>query len=87
MKRFWMLAPLWLILCNECAPATNRAVTRTVLDLADALCIVGHADSDDATILQVCGLTRELIPVVRDLVSAQRAAASRSIACWPDGGK
>jgi putative intracellular protease/amidase len=61
-----------------CTPGQRQAA-KTVLDLAQTLCIVAHAESDDATVAQVCGITEALLPDMRKLVSEQRKAASKHV--------
>lgn len=62
-----------------CTPG-QKQVLRTALDFAQTLCIVAHAESDDATVAQVCGITEALMPEMRKLASAQRTAAAKHVA-------
>ena len=78
------LAGMLLFLCvalPQCATLTPSKVVRSVLNYADALCILAHAEFDEPAILQACQIERDFAPVVRDLVASQRAAAARSGAC------
>lgn len=67
-----------VVAAAACTPG-QRQVARTVLDIAQTLCIVAHAESDDATVAQVCGITEALLPDMRRIVSEQRAATARHV--------
>lgn len=66
----------FVVAASACTPG-QRQVLRTALDITQTLCIVANAQSDDATVAQVCGITEALLPEMRRLASAQRTAAAQ----------
>ncbi len=57
---------------------------KTVLDVAQVACIIAHAESQDATVAQICGVADNLIPDLQKILGEQRkalAAAKKKAAC------
>ena len=76
------------ILLASCALFTKENA-RTVLDISQVLCVVAHAETDDQSVQQICGIADALVPDLRRLLAEQRTAvarAQRAGACGPDAG-
>ncbi|WP_394847416.1 hypothetical protein LZC95_08115 [Pendulispora brunnea] len=70
------LVVLLLAAPTACALFTaDRA--RTALDVAHIVCLLGQAESDDATIARICGIEEGLYPEMRRILEAQRVASRR----------
>ncbi len=57
---------------------------KTVLDIAQVACIIAHAESQDATVAQVCNVADTLIPDLQRILGEQRKAlakAKKAAAC------
>jgi len=79
------------ILLSGCALFTAKNA-KTVLSVIDVACIIAHAETDDATVAQICAIDNALANDLRAILAEQRKAvakAKRSVAaCGPaaDGG-
>jgi hypothetical protein len=59
---------------------------KSALSILEVACVIAHAETDDATVAQVCGIADALIPSLKLILAEQRkavAAARRAGACWP----
>ena len=63
--------------CTACSLFTKKNAN-TVLDFVQAACIIENATLGDAQVAQICGIANELIPDLRRLLEAQRAAVARA---------
>ncbi len=59
-----------------CSAITRRDV-QTALDVAQIACVIAHAESDDATVQEICQVADVLMPDVRRVLAEQRAASRR----------
>lgn len=79
-----------LAVVSSCTPGERQAA-KSALDVLQVACIIANAESDDATVAQVCGIANDLMPDLEKILSAQRKA-TRKAACHPfrrdllDGG-
>jgi len=64
-----LLAPA----CGLCA--TQNA--RTALHTTHVLCLIAHAETDDATVARICGIEEALYPDMQQILNEQRAASRR----------
>ena len=59
----------------------GKAVGRTAIDATLAICAAEHPDAESPEELkQFCGFADNLLPIVRDLLAAQRKGAQRMAA-------
>lgn len=84
MKRTTLILILWIcvsaLLFSACAIFTPKNV-KTTLDVANAACVLFHDEVEDVKILgELCGISEDFWPEVRDLVAARKQAASRKAA-------
>ena len=75
-----------LIALTNCAILKKGA--KGALDIADALCIVAHADLDDEAAILACNIIRDYKDDAKKLLSETRkasakAAAAKASACMP----
>jgi hypothetical protein len=75
------LAPLGLLVLGlafgACSPQANRDAAKTALDVVSVACIIANAESQDATVQQVCGIADVLVPDMQRIIGEQRTAARR----------
>lgn len=67
---------------SSCAAFKQDA--KVALDIAQIACAIAHAETDDQTVAQVCGISDLLIPDLKAILSEQRkavAAARKAGAC------
>lgn len=66
-----------------------KDVTNNVLSDVQIACVLGSALTDDATVAEICGISKDVIPILHHLIG-QREALKRygATACRPaqDGG-
>ena len=61
----------------KCVTAQNA---RSVLDVAEMACILFHEDiADDAALAHACNISDALIPELRKILSARKAAAAKKM--------
>lgn len=68
---------------SACTPG-ERQTARDALSVLQVACAIAHAESDDQTIGQICGISDALIPDVRAILAEQRkaiASARRAGGC------
>lgn len=78
MKKLFLLAPLFLF----CTGATCwKPVARGALDLVEYTCLFEHDDIQDEKVLAtLCNISDDLIPEVRKVLAAKKAAADKKAA-------
>jgi hypothetical protein len=55
----------------------------SVLDAVQIACVFGTELVDEQKVADVCGVARDLLPIIRNLIG-QREGAKRSGVRWPD---
>jgi hypothetical protein len=73
VKRAVLFGALALVGCST----LNRRDVQTALDVAQIACVIAHAESDDATVQEICQVADVLMPDVRRVLAEQRAASRR----------
>lgn len=77
MKKLFGPALLFVL----CTGATCwKPIARTVLDVAELACILESDSSDERAIAVACNVAEDLIPEVRRLLQAKKAAAQSKAA-------
>lgn len=78
MKKLFLLAPLFLF----CTGATCwKPVARGALDLVEYTCLFEHDEIQDEKVLSaLCNISEDLIPEVRKVLAAKKAAAEKKAA-------
>lgn len=66
--------------------AAMKPIVKSVLDGAQIACVFGTELVDEEKVAEACGIARELIPIVRNLVG-QRVAAKRAGVAWGRSGQ
>ncbi len=66
-----------LALCLSGCAEFQRDV-KFVLDAGQVACVIANATSDDATVMQVCGIADVLIPDLKVILAAQRASLAKA---------
>lgn len=88
---FASLCVFWtgVVSLEACSASTNKNVARTVLELADTLCVLNNSERAVSEIKIACAIKGDLDPAIDELLAAHRAAASRAKAasCAKDGGR
>jgi hypothetical protein len=70
-----------LLAVNGCIRATPGGYVKTVLDVAEAACVLVHDNVDDAHwIAKACNIADDYLPEIEKLVSARKVAAARKAA-------
>lgn len=62
-----------------CTPG-QRQVARTVLDIANTLCIVANQALPDEEVAKVCGLAGPLIAPMKEVLAGSRSASAQAVA-------
>jgi len=62
-----------------CTPA-QRQGARTVLDVAQVLCVIANQALPEGDVARVCGITGPLIGPMRDVLAGARTASARAAA-------
>lgn len=72
--------PLLLLLLFFLPSCTlgQRQVARDALSVLQVACAIAHAEADDQTVAQVCGVADALIPDLRTILSEQRKAIAKA---------
>lgn len=64
-----------LLFLVGCSAAANKQAVNTVLDIAQATCVLTHSEfSNEEAVRKACQITDDLAPVVHDLLGAAKAA-------------
>lgn len=70
-----------LLAVNGCIRATPGGYVKTVLDVAEAACVLVHDNVEDAHWLaKTCNIADDYLPEIEKLVSARKAAAAKKAA-------
>jgi hypothetical protein len=65
-----------VIVLSGCSAAARRDA-RTALDVVQIACVIANAESDDATVREICRIANALLPDVKHILAEQRAASRR----------
>lgn len=81
---------LFCLTVASCSLLTTKNL-KTVLDVVQVSCIIANATLPDDRVRDVCSVADDLVPAMRDVLSAQRTAAARQASgmagsCRSDGG-
>lgn len=76
MKRLVALAFVGLMACTP----GQRGTAKSVLDLAQTLCIVAHQALPDTEVAKVCGIADPLFGPMKDVLSGSRTASAQAVA-------
>ena len=60
------------------ACASWKPLVQDVLTAGDIACILAHADADDATVREICGLTDALMIAMKRILAEERNAPSHA---------
>lgn len=66
-----------MVIAGEGCAMFGSKEAKTVLSAVQVACIIANSESDDSTIQSVCDFTRDMMPIVKGLVSEQKAASRR----------
>jgi len=70
-----------LLAVNGCIRATPGGYVKTVLDVAEAACVLVHDNVEDAHWLaKTCNIADDYLPEIEKLVSARKVAAAKKAA-------
>jgi hypothetical protein len=76
--RLYPVAVLFVASLGLGATCNGKQVAKGALDVAELSCIFLHDDiQDEAALAKLCEIAQDLLPEVRKLLSARKAAASK----------
>ena len=67
--------------CTPAGQQTAKTVTNAALTVAQIACLFASAETTDTTVASVCGISNDLLPVVRQLIG-QREGAKKVGVTW-----